>query len=391
MKYLAINGDDVGQKIGGAIAADDEEGLQSASSAVRSGHEMLEQWIAQVGGQVVTTSGDEGIYKLPEESLSDIESIKQQYEELTGHTATIGIGSSMSEASKALIYGKLNDKNQIVEYDPSIEQYLSEEDEQGLEGEAPGEEIPEEEALGGESLSPDEEEELSEVAEESGKHDEEPAHEEDMGAEEEFIHDAQENEEDEQDEDIVEADEEMTEEGLDGEVNEDIVVEDEEELGEPGESPEELHEEYEDEPGEESDYDYNEMLSDMIQGHMEDDGEAPLEEEMVEGTPEEEALEGEDENLRNDIAAALLAFKDNKQMLEEAREQNPPLYDATLTMLRSMIEMAKKLGMAPEEDAVAMDEEAALDERFPGEEIPEEEIPMEEGSELEEEELEGKK
>jgi len=37
-------------------------------------------------------------------------------------------------------------------------------------------------------------------------------------------------------------------------------------------------------------------------------------------------------------------------MLEQAREQNPDLYNATLTMLRSMISMAKKLGFAPEQD-----------------------------------------
>ena len=129
-KFIAVNGDNVGEGIGNAIVNDDHEGLSNITSKLKDAHGGIEQWVQSLGGEVVTASGDEGIYKIPLESFNedDLENVKNQYTESAGNTITIGIGDSMLEASKALIYGKLNDKDQIVHYDSHIDDYISEEE-----------------------------------------------------------------------------------------------------------------------------------------------------------------------------------------------------------------------------------------------------------------------
>lgn len=431
--YIALNGDNVGQKIGQAIANDDHDGLQAASQSISSSHGMIEEWVESNGGKVITSSGDEGIYQIPSEAADSLEQIRQQYNEMSGHTITIGVGASMSEASKALIYGKLNNKDQITQYAPEMEEALANEHYSGEEGEEGEEEIPAEGELPsedevGENIESEAIEEQGGAAEDTdGYADHDPA------VEQEFADEAPEGDpasemEDEEgappvgeelsDEDIIdeapggesppiegEEDPEMpegeappemedeiedaTEQGIDGE---NFEGEDEGELptGEEGEDADAPPVEAEEGEGE----DHGEILENMIYGHMnEEEGaeppmpgeegmeeEAPMEEgvedpmaaaaEEDEVPPEmqEEGMEGEegdDEELKSDIAQALLAFKQDKHILEGVRETNPALYEATITMLRVMIEMGKKLGYAPEQDAGYMEAEAEMNEGFP--------------------------
>ena len=100
--------------------------------------------------------------------------------------------------------------------------------------------------------------------------------------------------------------------------------------------------------------------------------------------------ESDDEELRNDIASALISFKENKEVLESAKDQNPALYQATITMLRAMIDMARKLGYSPDQDLENKETANDMTEQFPSaesdeeseedldQELPEEESNMEE-------------
>ena len=131
-------------------------------------------------------------------------------------------------------------------------------------------------------------------------------------------------------------------------------------------------------------YDYNNAMADMIHGHMEG-GEGEGEE-----APMEESGEGQGEEvLKDDIRSALMIFKQNKDILEQARQQSPEMYEATVTMLRAMIEMAKQLGYAPEQDIAEVEAQEEMAEGFPqAEEAEEAEIA--EDAEQEEEEGLGK-
>ena len=123
--YMAVNGDDVGSKIGDAIASNDHMALSKLSSSVKDSHSMIEQWVQEKGGETITSNGDEGLFIVPEECLEELENIRAQYQQMSGHTLTVGVGNSMADASKALIYGKLNEKNQVVHYEPAIDDMLS--------------------------------------------------------------------------------------------------------------------------------------------------------------------------------------------------------------------------------------------------------------------------
>lgn len=354
--YIAINGDDVGEKIGQAIASDDHESLAGVTGSISNGLSICKDWAEKSGGEVLSSSGDECLLKVPAEAMDQLEEVKAACEKECGHTMTVGVGESMSEAAKALIYGKMNGKDQVVQYDPSIDAKLSDDEMEEVD-EMSDEEMPEDT----EEIDVPADEVDGDYGSEKMK-DAQPEHEEDMGEEEEFIHDAQENRADELDEDNIEADEEPEEseegyeeeeqpEGLDGKYDGEEEAPIENEYEEAEEALEEDAMEEDMEAPEEEEYDHNDMLEDMMDANMEEDEmdeEAP--EEPPTDAPEEELQnpqmmeEDDDSALKEDIFHALQVFKQNKEMLEQTAEANPVMYQATMGMLRSMIAMAHKLG-----------------------------------------------
>ena len=77
-KYIAMNGDNVGEGIGNAIATDNHEELSKITGGLKAAHGAIEEWATSKGGEVVTSSGDECIVKIPSESYdeSELDSIK---------------------------------------------------------------------------------------------------------------------------------------------------------------------------------------------------------------------------------------------------------------------------------------------------------------------------
>lgn len=123
--YIAGDGDSIGAQVGQAMLHDDVEGLHAVSSKINQGQDAFQQWLSGVGGEMISAGGDEFVARVPAQAdLSSIEEFRNQYNQTVGATVTIGTGSSMSQAGKALIYGKLNGKDQIAQYDESMEQFL---------------------------------------------------------------------------------------------------------------------------------------------------------------------------------------------------------------------------------------------------------------------------
>ena len=476
--YIAVNGDDVGSRIGQAIANDDHEGLTQASSSIQGAHDSIDQWVNSIGGKKISSAGDDAIYMVPEQAVNDLDGIRESYKEQSGHGLTVGVGPSMSQASKALIYGKLNGKDQTIHYEPMIEDYLQDEDEEqpevpeqddlqdqadadmeidsgsgALEDAPPAGEDDENSAVPGQPAA--------QMPQQSTKNpvDDNAQMEEDMdpAASEE---DADENEQPPigNEDDISDDNQVASEQSgdpvanktpaqkmnknpqantapIDGKTDEDFGTS-EEDLAEDGagEMPEQSDEDMPDTDPEadeanmmgtdeeggpaaegapvddeasQDDMDgssvhddaggaegHDELSDDDVaQAGDEDNGEDPLASmihgDMQEGEEQDPEAEGDDsdldDELRNDIATALMSFKQNKDMLEQAREQNPELYNATLTMLRSMIAMAKKLGFAPEQDMADQENGDQMEQEFPeaegADEMPEageEEMPAEE-------------
>lgn len=376
MVYVSCNGDAVGEQIGNAIMSDDHQALAGLSRKFKDAHMSIEKWAQKKGGEIVASSGDEVIFSLPEEALGELESVKEAYAQASGTTLTIGIGQTISQASKALIYGKLNEKNQIVEYEPQMDDYISGEEEGESEDEIPSPDDIDESASDqshlNEGVDSEEESEdgtpqneelegdvdqvgvpADQVDEEYGSgemEEEQLAHEQGMGEGEEFVHDAEENEEDEADPDIIEADaegdvlgdetppfvndeseavqdsdndlQELSEDDL-AETGDD-GIEGQEGFGEESEMGEEPMEEGSEDIGSEAD----EFLHEMMHSNMDESGQDP-----------------ETDELKQKIFEALQSIKQNREVLEQIKVQNPDLYQGIIANIQSMIEMGKKLGL----------------------------------------------
>lgn len=124
MLFLAIDADNAGRLVGRAVLADDTEGLTEVSSRIDHGQEIILSWAQKMGGQRISSGGDEANVSVPPSALEQIEMLRKDYEHATGMTLTVGVGQSLSQAGKALMAGKVRGKNQVVQYDDSVEQDL---------------------------------------------------------------------------------------------------------------------------------------------------------------------------------------------------------------------------------------------------------------------------
>ena len=120
--FIAVDGDAIGAKVGQAVLHDDIASLEEVSHAINAGQNLLIDFVESKGGKVISAGGDELVAGFNQEvSPDELEQIRQQYANIVGATLTVGTGSLPSEAGKALIFGKLNGKDQVAVFSPEVE------------------------------------------------------------------------------------------------------------------------------------------------------------------------------------------------------------------------------------------------------------------------------
>src|SRR5690606_35407242 len=129
----SLNGDQVGKKISEAVQSNDPEQVRETSAKFNQAHASIDKWVESSGGRIISASGDEAIYEIDDSKLGEFESIVQNYQNQTGHTLSAGVGPSMLESVKAMIYGKMHDPGQIIEYDSEVESAISPQEESEAE------------------------------------------------------------------------------------------------------------------------------------------------------------------------------------------------------------------------------------------------------------------
>ena len=122
--YVSLDGDNIGNAVARAEEKDDEKELADISSRINSGQDVLKQWALTNGGKLIEAGGDEGLVKVPSHAKEKIEELRQLYRRTVGATATIGVGSKISDSTKARMLGKLRGKNQIVFWEPEMKKEL---------------------------------------------------------------------------------------------------------------------------------------------------------------------------------------------------------------------------------------------------------------------------
>jgi len=435
MTYIAVDADDVGESVGGAVLSNDTKQLSEISQKINAGVQIFAKWAEYNGGSIISSGSDEGIFQVPVSSIDELEELKQQYEKQTGFSISIGVGDTVSSAAKALIYAKMNGKNQIVDYSPEIEEVMKqsmggnlEEKEKTSENKLPG--------GVGDNTDPKslDQEELEEGKEEEKEHtnDEEVAEEiatDHLSEDPEFYE--KESEEESSDEEPVteeeneEPSEDLDNDGLDDKEESHGKITEEDDIDEDGEVDHEeamisraaSKEKYK-QKEENTDEDLSQALEAEMEGNPSDEEaiadeivaeeetpaeesteeasnqETPVleEESEEENTDEEPVVEEEntdeesfnDETLKQAIFESLQIFKQNRDLLNALSTENPDLYNALITSLQSMIEMAKELGYGGYGESMEEFDEMNPDDYLVQEESSDEE-PVTEDTESEEE------
>ena len=123
--YLSYDGDGCGKKVGRAIIANDEKALHDISAKIDLGHQIVNHWVAEHGGKVISGGGDEGSFKVPKDAVKDIERLRKDHEYSTGITISVGVGESLSECGRALLAAKFRGKNQTAFYGEDVEKDIN--------------------------------------------------------------------------------------------------------------------------------------------------------------------------------------------------------------------------------------------------------------------------
>lgn len=129
--FIAFDADHAGRLIGNARLQDNPYELRKISSTIDKGNSLWKSWAENHGGSMISSGGDEGILEVGAVALNDLQQIKHQYEQLLELTVSIGVGSKMSQAFKALMAAKLRGRNRVVFYDKEVEEDVQKAIEEG--------------------------------------------------------------------------------------------------------------------------------------------------------------------------------------------------------------------------------------------------------------------
>ena len=375
--YLAYDGDNAGRLVGRAILADDAHALHDVSSRISHGHEIVKDWAESHGGQIISGGGDEGTFVIPPHAVEDIEKLRADYQYATNLTMTVGTGASLSQAGKALMVGKFRGKDQVCNYDGSIEQELLAAKEHVAGGQATDEEKKLDEAYltpeGGNMTESDDSHSdcqyCAELAQDNVQDEDhckychgsesvetEPHCKYCAEADQDHADDHEHSEEDcaycQEAEANAQASHEHSGddckyclEAAAHDPNSDDHADDcqycQESAADVGPAshpadfgdPDTFGDDAADSTSDNVDADESPDLSEVLQGGLDSHSDQIKREKVV--SMVSEALEG---------------FKACKPIIERSQEQAPQLYAASISMLKAMIEMASMLGLAPKEE-----------------------------------------
>lgn len=122
--YVSFDGDSIGNKVAQAEALDDEPAIQDISSRIRAGGDLFHKWVQRHDGVELEQGGDEGLAKVPEKALEDLETFREDYKRVVSASVTVGVGKKISEATKARMLGKLRGKDRVETFSDSTESSL---------------------------------------------------------------------------------------------------------------------------------------------------------------------------------------------------------------------------------------------------------------------------
>ena len=124
--FVSFDGDHIGRMVGRASLADDIEGLRRISQSIDKGNQLWGSWALASMGTVISLGGDEGRVEVPADHLGDLQGLRSEYHTAVGATCSVGVGMTLSEADKALLYAKVHGGNRQCFYSEDMGEELKE-------------------------------------------------------------------------------------------------------------------------------------------------------------------------------------------------------------------------------------------------------------------------
>ncbi|MDB9526779.1 mCpol domain-containing protein [Oscillatoria sp. CS-180] len=118
MKYIGIDGDDVGAKLELFLLQNDERKIAEFSRSVENTVRRLESQARELDLEVIFCAGDSLLCKGQEQALGKLIRILNFQQESLSFSA--GIGNTIKDAYIALKYAKASGKNMIINLDAGI-------------------------------------------------------------------------------------------------------------------------------------------------------------------------------------------------------------------------------------------------------------------------------
>lgn len=129
--FVSMDGDNIGASVQRAAMSDDLETITKQHKLIMKGQALITKWAKKHDAIMYISGGDDSAFYIDEkvndksdELFKLLDALKEEYTRVTGFTTTIGVGPSISRAGHAMLYGKLNGKDQVVEWTEEIEEKL---------------------------------------------------------------------------------------------------------------------------------------------------------------------------------------------------------------------------------------------------------------------------
>lgn len=114
MIYVALDGDDVGEKIERSFIENDERNIANISKEVTNAIQKIADYLQHIGFEIIFYAGDSILCKGKEIDAQELSDYLSQTDGIC--TFSIGIGNTLEKTYIALRYAKSNGKNKLVRY-----------------------------------------------------------------------------------------------------------------------------------------------------------------------------------------------------------------------------------------------------------------------------------
>jgi hypothetical protein len=127
--YISGCGDQLKELLDRASLADNPDEIRRLSQDIEAANEVWKKWCLAMGGDVISAAGNEFKFRVGADHLVDVPELRSQYEQLTGASTSVGVGTKLSEADKALAAAKKSGGDMVRLYGPDVDEELAEDEE----------------------------------------------------------------------------------------------------------------------------------------------------------------------------------------------------------------------------------------------------------------------